>query len=230
MDPLSIKNSADFQRHLNGTEYRLNKFIRCIRSFEKYKSKFNREQLEQIRGEDKELNIIIQCLEQSPFQSNAQKRLLQLKKTFLDYHSHVEQLRCEEHSSRFVNQHSTQVVDEEQRQHLLTTQSDIHELQCLDGHMQRTNQILEDLTYLNETINDVNQLIQSQGNTIDSIADSMTTVDNEIALGTVQIQNTVIEKKRTNRTRSILIIIILVIILILLSVGFLIWKLAFPFV
>lgn len=214
----SFVNKADFQRHFNGFERRLDKFTRSIEIFSKIHSnsfEFSREQMKQLSQEETNLSSIISDLDRSSFVSTVEKRFDRLKKSFSTHRNLLEILR-----KKFD-------VKPTEIDVLISTES--IELNLLNETNQKIQRVEKDLEILNGTFYDLHRIVHEQGFTIENIEEAMSTADQMVDDGKQQIETTIQVKKRTKKPFWILVVILLTVFLLLILVIFLVYKFSFPF-
>ena len=226
----SIFNAADFQRHLNGCERRLNDFTASLQALDTVlPTKTTDEQafiLSRIHGQQKQLYATIYALDRSSVASNASKRLDHCRRSL-----ERNRIRFEQIQSRFgISCHDVDCPANDQVLKLIASNRDEIELDLLHHRTMAVNDLEKNLSDLKGTFMDLNRIIHEQGIIVDSIEQSLTNTDHLIVEGTETIQGTVREKQRLSRTKCILMIVFVCIALLLLVllILFLTHKLAFP--
>lgn len=240
-----IGNKADFQRHLNGCERRLNELTKSLQNVEKLAQKLLlKPQLADRKIYFDQLNLIlsqiqflyssISILNQSSFASHGRKRLDIFQNNLHKYHQKFQQIQHYaqvkfgyEYERAFQRAHDED-GDEEQSNKLLqeygsNEQIELNLLQqqtLVVGHLERN---LDDLR---GTFVDLNRIIDEQGIIVDNIEQSLTDTEEMIEQATEKVVSTVLLKRRSNRLKWILIIFFICFFLLLIVIIFLAVKLA----
>lgn len=237
MTELELTNKADFQRHFNGCERRVQQFNRSIDILTKLASKCNpnehpiyRDQLKRISREEITLSATIHSLDRSPFVSTVQRRLNLLKKSFSNYRTILENLRSKSNLTS-IEHPPVPCDDPEQEplQKLLDHRSNDIELNLLEDVSRKIQSIEGDLTVLTETFYDLQRLVHDQGLTIENIEEAISTADQMVEQGNEQIEKAIDVKKRTTKTKWILIAVVSTVFLLLILILYLVYKFTFPF-
>ena len=221
IDASSNDNRADFQRHFNGCERRLQQFGRSVELLAKIKQKsldLCHEQLTKISQEETDLASIIVALDRSPFVSSVEKRFDRLKKTFLTHRNTLETLRSK---LNVQPMETVALVAEEPSKSI--------ELQLLAETNGKIKRVEEDLQILHGTFYDLHRIVHEQGLTIENIEESISATDQMVEEGKEEIQQTIDVKKRTRKTRWVLLVLLSTVSLLLILILFLVYKFAFPF-
>ena len=239
-----IGNKADFQRHLNGCERRLNELTKSLQNVEKFAQKLllkpqtaDRkiyfDQLNLILSQIQFLYSSISILNQSLFASHGRKRLDIFQTNLHKHHhkfqqiQHYAQAKFGYEYEAFQSAHDDD-EEEEQSNKLLqeygsNEQIELNLLQqqtLVVGHLERN---LDDLR---GTFVDLNRIIHEQGIIVDNIEQSLTDTEEMIEQATEKVVSTVQLKRRSNRLKWILIVFFICFFLLLIFIIFLAVKLA----
>ena len=226
----AIVNAADFQRHLNGCERRLNDLTVSLQVLDIVLSKKTTDEqtriLSCIYEQHKQLYATIDALDRSSVVSQASKRLDRCRRTL-----ERNRIRFEHIQSTFdISCADVDCPANDQVLKLIANNRNEIELDLLHQRSITVNDLEKNLSDLRGTFMDLNRIIEEQGIMVDSIEHSLTNTDDLVIEGTQTIQERVHEKQRWSRTKCILLIVIVCIALFLLVllILFLTHKLAFP--
>jgi t-SNARE complex subunit (syntaxin) len=241
-----IVNKADFQRHLNGCERRLNELTKSLQTIEKFSQKLLLNKLDQeqeiyfnqlnlIKSQIKYLYSSILTLEQSLFVLNGKKRLDLLKQN-------LEKLRIKfEHIQQYAqikfnydyqeNQFEEITNNEEQLTKLIENNfnNEQIELDLINHRTILVDHLEKDLNDLQGTFIDLNRIIHDQGTIVNNIEQALTNTDEMIYEAKENVQTTVQRKKRSTRLKWFLICFFICFILLLIIILYFTLKLAFPY-
>lgn len=237
-----IQNKADFQRHLNGCERRLNDLNKSLEKTEKFGQQLllnqtneNRtnffEQLNGIQSEIKFLYSNLSTLEQSIFNSNGNKRLDKLQQNLRQFCQRFQQIQ-QYAQTKFDYYYSNNQFDEytteqqEQLVQLITKQpyQEQIELDLLDQHTVSMNHIEKDIVDLHDAFIDLHRIIHDQGTMVNNIEDALATADEMIIEANETVQQTVQTAKRTRHLKWILISILIFICFLIVTVLIFLFK------
>lgn len=239
----TIANKADFQRHLNGCERRLNDLTKSLQSTEKFSQKlllnktleeenlyFN--QLNEIIEEIKFLYSSILKLDQCSFALNSKKRLDLLKQNLEKTRNKFEQIQRYAQIKFNYNYQENQFNENEDEQLQKFIEKDYRNEQIeLDLLRQNTifvNHLEKDINIIHDAFFDLNRIIHEQGTIVNTIEQSLTNADEMIHEATENVKVTVKNKKRSARMKWFLILFFICFILILIIIIYFSIKLAFP--
>ena len=238
-----IVNKADFQRHLNGCERRLNDLTKTIENTEKLSQKLLLnstlndqrknyfQQLDFIQSEIKYLSSSLVTLNQSSFSSTGKKRLDLFQQNLEKHRNKFQQIQ-QYAQNKFHYEYQIEEDEEEQQQLLIQKKIDDQEIELdlIHQHTIKVNQVEQDLNELHGTFVDLNRLIHEQGTIVDNIEQALTTTDELVHEAVEHVKTTVVLKKRTNRLKWILIVFFICLILLLIIIIYITLKLAVPHV
>lgn len=238
-----ISNKADFQRHLNGCERRLNDLTKSLQTIEKSSQKLllnNTIQEQNIYF--KQLNDLIleidflyssiTKLEQSSFALHGKKRLDLLKntlKTNKTKFKHIKQYSRTKFGYEYEQQSTYDDEQQEQQMKLLDSHNENIELDLINQQTALVNNLEKDIIDLQGTFIDINRIINEQGLIIENIEEALTDTDVKVDEAAKNIQTTVNGKKRSTRLKWILIISLICAILSVIIILYFTLKLAYPF-
>jgi hypothetical protein len=234
-----IVNKADFQRHLNGCERRLNDLPKSIENTEKLSQKLllnstlnDRktyfQQLDFIQSEIKYLSSALITLNQSSFSSNVKKRLDLFKQNLEKLRNRFQQIQ-QYSQSKFDYEYQNEPTEQEQLLQKQMYHEEI-ELDLIHQHTIKVNQVERDLNDLHGTFVDLNRLIHEQGSMVDNIEQALTTTDELVHEAVQHVKTTVVLKKRTNRLKWIFVLFFICLILLVIIIIYVTLKLAVPHV
>jgi len=242
-----IANKADFQRHLNGCERRLNELTKSLQTIEKYSQKLLLNKIEQeeeiyfnqlnlIKSQIKFLYSSILTLDQCLFISNGKKRLDLLKQNLEKFRikfEHIQQYAQIKFGYDYQENQFEQINNNNQEQltKLIENNSNneqieldlIHHRAIIVDHLEK------DLNDLQGTFIDLNRLIHDQGIMVNNIEQALTNTDEMIYEAKENVQTTVQRKKRSKRFKWILITFFICFFLLLIIILYFTLKLAFPY-
>jgi hypothetical protein len=236
-----IANKADFQRHLNGSERRLNDLTKSLQIIEKSSQKLllNNtieeqevyfKQLDDIIAQIKFLYSSILTLEQCSFAVNGKKRLEILKKTLEKNQLKFEQIQ--KYSRTKFGYEYEQESDDQEEQSMKLLQKNSYdeniELDLINQRAIRVNHFEQDINDLHGTFIDMNRIIHEQGTIIDNIELALTSTDEMVYEAKENIQTTVKVKKRSTRLKWIFILSAICFVLLLVIVIYFTLRLAVP--
>ncbi|CAF2705285.1 unnamed protein product [Rotaria sp. Silwood2] len=241
-----IANKADFQRHLNGCERRLNNLINSLQIIEKSsenlllnnnqeKQKLYFNQLNDIISQIKFLYSSISKLEQCSYSFHGKKRLNSLKMNLEKNQKKFEKIQqCAQikFGYEYKENDIEQSNNEQQEQLVNLINQNFNDQQTeLDYIHERSilvNDLEEDLINLNETFHDIHRIIHEQGTMVNSIELALTNTDNMVYEATENVETTVQVKKRTKHIKWILILVFICALLLLTIIIYVSIKLSFP--
>ncbi|CAF0822149.1 unnamed protein product [Rotaria sordida] len=242
-----IANKADFQRHLNGCERRLNDLTKSLQIIEnlsqnllqntnnqeKQELYFN--QLNDIISQIKFLYSSILKLEQCSYSFYGKKRLNFLKINLEKNQIKFEQIQKYSQTKfgyEYKENDIQQYNNEQQEQLIKLINKNFNdkqiELDYIHQHNILVNHIEKDLTDLNDTFHDLHRIVHEQGTMVNNIELSLTNTDNMIYEATENVKTTVQIKKRTKHIKWILIIILIIAFLLLIIIIYFSIKLSSP--
>ncbi|CAF1085741.1 unnamed protein product [Adineta steineri] len=241
-----IINKADFQRHLNGCERRLNDLTNSLQSIEKFAQKLlinNNEQeqeiyykqLDEIIPQIKFLYSSMITLDQSSFVENGRKRIDSLKSNLEKNRIKFEQIQ-QYARIKFGYEYKLDDFEEmngeqqEQSLKLIEKKSNDEriELDVIKEHTVIVNGLEKDISELHGAFIDINRLIHEQGAMVDTIEHALTTTDVIVHEAKEAIQAAVDVKKRSSRKKWILIFVLISILIIIIVILCVIYKVTPP--
>lgn len=236
-----INNKADFQRHLNGCEKRLNSLTKSLHTIEKLSQNLllkNNPQkqelyfngLNDIISQMKILHSTMIKLNECSYSCNGTKRLNYLKINLeknqfkleqiqkyaqmkLGYEYQQNDIEQQEQSIKLINKH----LDEEQI-----------ELEYLNEFQIQTKTLERSLNDIKETFVDLNRIVHEQSTMVNNIEQALTSADNMVCEATENVETTVQVRKRSKHIKWILISIIIGAFLFLITIIYVTLKLAIP--
>jgi len=239
-----IVNKADFQRHLNGCERRLNDLTKSLETIEKFSQKlllnnFPREQeiyfnqLNLIISQIKFLYSSILTLDQCSFALNGKKRLDFLKQNLEKNRIKFEQIQ---HYAQIkfgydYQENQFEQPDDEQLKKFIEKNSNHEqiELDLIHQHTIVVNHLEKDLTDLHGTFYDLNRIIHEQGTIVNNIEQALTSTDEMITEATDNVKTSVKIEERSTRIKWFLISFCICFFLLLVIIIYFTLKLAFPY-
>ncbi len=239
-----IVNKADFQRHLNGCERRLNDLTKTLQTIEKFAQKlllnntkqeqeiyFN--QLNEITSQIEFLYSSILTLDQSSFVLNGKKRLDSLKTNLEKNRIKFEQIQ-QYAQIKFGYEYTPNDFEQsngEQSMKLINKNlnNEQIELDLINHRTVIVTRLEKDLTDLQGAFTDINRLIHEQGTLVNNIEQALTNTDEMVYEATEHVKTTVKVKKRSSRIKWILISVFIGAFLLLILILYFTLKLAFPF-
>lgn len=237
----TIANRADFQRHLNGCEQRLNALTKRIQKNSENSSSNNNiqayfYQLNEIALELKSVSSSILDLEQSSYSINGQKRLTSLKSNLEKSRIKLNEIRRNAQVSFGYEYNETDLEEskdgnQEQLVKLIDRKANTEqfELDFYENHGRLVNNLEKDVVDLHQTFRDLNGIVEEQGRMIISIEDALSSTEETIVQASEAVVETIQAKKRTKRIKWIVILILFGVLLIILIIVYIIFKLASPF-
>ena len=245
---ININDSkADFQRHLNGCERRLNelkKFRQGIEEFfqtlllknteDEQRIYFN--QLNEILSQIEYLDLSISKLNQSSYSFREKKRLESLRINFVKNRIKFEQIQqCVqmkfgyEHEENAIQQHYDKQEDQIKKLINKNSNNDEIELKLIDQRKHLVNHLERDLADLQESFTDLNRIVQEQDTAVNNIEQALTNTDKMVHEATENVKTTIQVKKRYRHVKWILISCFICTLLFLIIIIYFTTKLAFPF-
>ncbi|CAF1457307.1 unnamed protein product [Rotaria sp. Silwood1] len=236
-----ITNKADFQRHLNGCEQRLNNLTKSLQTIEKSsenlllnnnqeKQKLYFNQLNDIILQIKFLSTSITKLEQCSYSFYGKKRL-----NFLKINLEKNQLKFEQIQQyaqiKFGYEYNENDIEQSNNEQLIklineNLNNKKYELDYIHKSNILVNNLEKDLTDLNKTFHDLHCIIHEQGTMVNSIELALTNTDKMIYEATENVKTTVQVKKRTKHIKWILIIVLIIALLLLIIIIYISLKLS----